>query len=222
MDGAEAAAKNFAVPVAAQEDDVANGAVVELGDLGNIFLAVTALHARGDLQPLGFGQLVGFHELPEAGGIDAARLLHEDVLAGSNGSRVVEGPKTRRGSQYDAVHSGVKRLAIGLAAYENAFLGQIDFVGQNLPQGLGAVPGAVGKNVGQGHELHVLGGAEAIVDRPGAAPAAADQGNLHHVIAGGMCRPGDIHSGGKRRAGRGQGGRILEKTTPRGTGGFNH
>ena len=104
---------------------------MELGDLGQVFPAVSALQARGNLQPLGFGQLVDFHEFLEAGGIDATGLFHEDVLAGSNGSRVMEGAEARRGRQDDAVHPGVNRLPVGVEADENAFVGQVKLVLQS-------------------------------------------------------------------------------------------
>ena len=43
---------------------------------------MAALQADADLQVLFVGQLVGLHQRAEAGGVDAAGLLHEDVLAG--------------------------------------------------------------------------------------------------------------------------------------------
>ncbi len=77
---------------------------------------VAPLQADDDLQVLLVGQLVGLHQGAEAGGVDATRLLHEDVLAGRNGGGVVDGSKARRRGQDDDVHARGDGLLIGVEA----------------------------------------------------------------------------------------------------------
>ena len=71
-----------------------------------------------------------------------------------------------------------------------------------LAQRLGDALGVVLEGVGHGDELDVLATAQAVRRRTGAAAAAADQGDLHLVAAGGVGAAGEAQAAGQRRPGR--------------------
>ncbi len=203
-----------AVPVSLQQDDFADLAVVDILDLVDVALLVMPLQADNNFEILLVGQLVGLQQRAEAGGVDATRLLHEDVLAGLDGRGVMDGAETgRRGDQH---HVGTRRnrLLVGVETDEHAILGQIDLVAILLLQLGGATLGPIGKGVGHGDQLDVVHGIEAILRRPGAAATAADQGNLQFITSGGVGRPRDIQSAGQGKP-RCHGRAIFQKISAR-------
>ena len=142
----------------------------------DVLLAVTALEADGHLQALLVGQFVGFHERAEAGGIDAAGLFHEDVLAGRDGRGVVHRPEAGRGGQQHNIRPGGDRLLVGVKTREHAIRGNVDLFGDVglLPQVRQAVAGIVGEGVGHGDQFDVLVGGQTVPGGAGAAAAATD------------------------------------------------
>ena len=118
---------------------------------------VAALQADDHLEPLLVGQLVGLHQHVEAGGVDAAGLFHEDVLAGLDGVFVVGGAEAGRRGLDDHVHAAVDRLLVGVQADEDLLRRD---VGLALPLNFrfkrSAAPLALAlEGVGHGHDLHV-------------------------------------------------------------------
>ena len=136
--GAGAVPNAVAVPVHAQEMNVAQRPVVDLFDGLDVARLVAALQPDAHQQVFVVGLLVGFHQQPVAGAVDAAGLFHEHVLAGGNGRLVVRGAKAGRRGQHDQRGVAGQGLLIGLQADKYPLLGNIDLVVELLSQPLPA------------------------------------------------------------------------------------
>jgi hypothetical protein len=89
--------------------------------------------AHADFQALLLGQLIGLHEHAEAGGVGAAGLFHEDVLAGLDRRFEMRGAEPGRRGQNGIVHTGHgQRLLIGIETAEALVLGHLEGLGRLL------------------------------------------------------------------------------------------
>jgi hypothetical protein len=205
-----------AVPVGPQEHDLPDGAVVDPFDALLVVGRVATLEADAHLQPLFVGHLAGFHQRAEAGGVDAAGLLHEHVLAGLDRRRINERAEAGRRGRDDHVYAAVDRLLEGIQSGEHPLGGNVDALGRLLAEPLGRPNGLGLEGVGHGHDLHAFVGGHAVADGAAAAPAAADQRHLDLVAAGGVCGSGDAQLHSARQGGPGRDhARTLEKLSTR-------
>ena len=208
------------VPVDAQELDVAELALVDLLDALDVAGLVVPLQADDDLQALLIGQLVRLDQLAVARRVGAAGLLHEDVLAGLDRRGVLQGPETGRRAHDDHVDAAVDGLLVGVQADEDPLVRDVD-LGRPFPlEVIERLARAVLEGVGHGDQLHRLTEnlrrIQAVVGRAGAASAAADQGDLEQVAAGGMRAASDAAC--TVATAPGGHGRTFQKITP---GGWN-
>ena len=150
-----------AVPVDPRQDQFAVLAVVNFLDPALVARVVAALQADNHLEALFVSQLVGLHELVEAGGVHAARLFHEDVLAGVDGVLVMGRAETGRRSLDDHVHARVDGLLVGVQPHEDVVRGDVGlaFLLEGPVQAVGRAAGIAFEGVGYGHDLHLLVGA---------------------------------------------------------------
>ena len=174
------------VPVDSREQDIAVLAVMDLLDAADIARIMTPLQSDNDLQPLLIGQLIGRHQLVETGRIDAAGLLHEDMLAGLDCIFIMCGPKAWRSGLDDHVHTAVDCLLIGVQSNKDVVGRDVCLVLELLIQTVCGPLGTALEGVGHGDDLHVLVGGEAVFGSPMAATAASDQRDLDRITAGGV------------------------------------
>ena len=134
-----------------------------------------------------------------------------------DGRGIVRRPEGGRSGEENDVGAGVDHLLEGVEADKDPLRRNVDLgrraVGQQpliFAEPAQRALGVVLEDVAHGHQADVLAGAEAVDDRAGASAAAADQGDLQLVAAGGMGRPRDVQSSGQGDARRG-GRRALEK-----------
>ncbi len=141
----------------------------------------------------------------KTGGVGATGLLHEDVLAGGYRGGVMLGAEAGRRGQQDEIDAALDGLLISVQAHEDPVGGNIDLFGKFPLQIIQATFGPIFEGVGQGHHLDLLAQdllrGQAVRRRAGAAPAAADQGNLQNVASCRVGAAGDAQGGG-RGAGR--------------------
>ena len=137
----------------------------------------------------------------DARGVHGERFLHEDVAALGHGVFEVDGPESRRrGQQHDAARPHrVDGLLVGVQANELPLLGHVDLLGELAGQGPQAGLQAGIEEVGHRPELRGALGAQGLGGCPGAASAAAHQGNLDRVLFAGIGPRGK--RAGQRRAG---------------------
>jgi hypothetical protein len=103
--------------------------------------------------------------------------------------------------QNDHVTIGLEKILVGIQAHELAVLGNVHLLRESLREPALAVVEASLEDVGHGDELDraALGG-EGVVGRAGAPAAAADQGHLDGIVAGGVHgRDGHARQGGHGR-----------------------
>ncbi len=148
-----------------------------------------------------------------AGRIDGDRLLHEDVLARLDGRRELRGAEAGGRTQQDDIRAGGDGFFIGIEADEPAFRRHIDAVAELLLEAVQGALDRLGEGVGHGHELDVAVGLvqQRIGGGARAAAAAADEGDLDLVAAGGMRRLAEFE-----RAERGHRGRRAFDEIPAG------
>ena len=205
-----------AVPIGPHQRDLAQRSLLDPLDLAEVFLAVPALEADDHLQAFLVGLLVGLHHGAETGGVDAHRLLHEDVFAGRNGRGIMDRAKARRRGQQHDVRAGRQRLLVGVETGEHAVLRHVDLGGvlRLLAQIGQASLGVVGEGVGHGNQLDVFAAVEAVAHGARAAAAAADQGKLQLVAARGVGGTRKAQSAGQGKPCRG-GRAVLQKISAR-------
>ena len=130
---------------------------MDLLDAAEVAGLVAALQADAHLQALFVGQLVGLHEHAEAGGVGAAGLFHEDVLAGLDRRLVVRGAEARRRGQDHHVDAAVDGLLVGVQADEHAVLRNVRLFRKVLFEMAASTLGPVLEGVGEGHDFDVVG-----------------------------------------------------------------
>ena len=202
-----------AVPIDPHRQDVADGAVVDPLDRFDILRLMMALQADADLEVLLLRLGGGGDHAVDADRVGRHRLLHEHMLAGPDGGLEMDRPEARRRGEQHDVDPSVERLLIGVEADEPAVFRHIDLVGMALRQLPVALGEPIGKRVGHRDELDRPGCGQRLLAGPGAAPAAADQGDLDQVVPGGMSRSGQAQRTGECAAG-GQNGRRFQKFAP--------
>ncbi len=171
-----------AVPVDAQQIDVADRAVLEALHAVLVLLLVPALQADADHEVLGLGHRVRFEHAADAGHIARDRLLHEHVLAPLD--RVLEllrlEPRGRRDD--DEIDVEVDHLLVTVESSEQALLGNVDLGAVALGQRVDAALRLLRERVGDRDER---GGALGVKDLhrcAATATAAPDYGDLDLVL----------------------------------------
>ncbi len=123
--------------------------------------------------------------------------------------------EARRRGKDDHVAACVDRLLIGVEAGKLAIIRDVNAIVEAGLQFAKRVIEAILEQVRHSDNLHRLFGAEAVPRGAAAAPAAADQRDLHGVAAGGMCGLRDAKRAGQCAAGHDD-ARGFQKVTPRG------
>ena len=182
------------------------------------------------------GGAARLHDRPHARRVDGGRLLHEDVLARLDRGAQVLGPEVgRRGEDHVVDLRHGEQLLVRVEADEAALLGDVEV---DLTQVVAAAVDPVTEHVRQGDDLdagpfdpgarldpfdvvadvgvdRVVRRADRVEDRAGAAPAAADEADLHAVAD--VARAGvDQRSRQGDRARRDRAG--FQETSPRASG----
>ena len=152
-------------------------------------LVVAAHQAAGDLEVLLRGLLAGLEHAADARGVDGERFLHEDVAALGHGVFQVDRPEARRrGQEHHVARVRARRWpscrrpgrrtggpAARRPAWRTASAKCLRLPSRRSWKKSAMAQSFVGPLVLQG-----LGGG------PGAAPAAADQGDLDRVVLAGI------------------------------------
>ncbi len=196
------------VPVRACRDDVADRAVLHALHGFQVRGMVAALRAGDDPEAFLLRELRGGDHGLVARGIDAHRLLGEHVLARLDGGLEVHRPEARRGCEDHVVRVAGNHLLEGVPARELAILGDRGAVAELL-QVLQAVGEAIREEVACGHEADAHGRVQRVLDRAGAATAAADDADADLVAAGRPCAR-DVRGRGERAAHHDRGARLQE------------
>ena len=161
-------------------------------------LVVAAHQAAGDLEVLLRGLLAGLQHAANARRVDGERFLHEHVAALRHGVFQVDRPEAgRRGQQHDA--AGAQRvdgLLVAVQPTNCRSLGTSTCLANCSARFLRLAASRFVEDVGHGPELGRALGAQGLGGGPGAASAAADQGDLDRVVLAGV---------GPRRQRAGQG-----------------
>ena len=188
-----------------ERGDVADRAIMDAAHgllLGEL---IAVAEARDDREALLASLLAGGHHRAHAGAVGGDRLLDEQVLARFDRGRDVQRTEVRRGGEQHDV-AAVDHALVGVEADE-AVLGIDVDLGRDVGAVLQCAQAAVdliGEGVAERHELGVRVGAQRVLRRAGAAPAAADQTDAQHVRAAGLpaARKGVGHRGAGGREGR--------------------
>ena len=168
------------IPIHLATDDVAGEPLADFRHGLAIPVVIAPLQADDHLEFLLVGHLRRLETEPGTEGIDADRLLHEDVLAGLDRRIEMERAKARRRGQNHQI-AMLEHLLVAVETLELPVLRTVDLLLHRLDRLEGTLD-AVVEGIGHGCEFHVRPRhGERLLKGAGAPAAGADEADPNHL-----------------------------------------
>ena len=166
------------------------------------------MEAGDEIELLFLGQIGGGLHHFHAGGINAVRLLDENVFAGLQRRQGVQRMELG-GIGNDHRVAGGDDLLVGVEAGETVVVGHGDLVGRVFLEFDALRLDTVWEDVAHRHQVGAFVGGQDLGGGAGVAAAATDHAELDDVAAGGVGHAGEVQRR-ERRGGGGNGGGFQE------------
>ena len=173
-------------PVGVRRDDIADRAVLDLGDGIEVLLVRMPLRARDHHQLQLLRLPGGLHELAHVDRIGAERLLAEDVLFGFHRGDEMHRVVGRRRADHDDVDVACQHLLVSVEAEKHVLGIHLELLlellrGLLLHVGDAAVEPVL-EQLADGHKLHVVVSRPSVEDRLGPAHPYPEDAEFQHFL----------------------------------------